>query len=278
MSGGLRPLVWVLALAVVALPVVAAVNGWIGRDAWPLRTLRVVGQVSPAHDQALRQTVLPFAHSGFFAVNLDQAQVAVRSLPWVATAVVRKRWPDVLEVEVQEHRPFARWGDAQLLSTNGRLYPAAGMPAPTGLPQLDGPPLRVPEVLALYNRASDLFGREGLRVVALGVDARGSWSLRLDNGAQVLIGRDDADRRLTRFARLLPQLQAERDALLQRADLRYANGFALTWQAVPKRPSAAPSDPAVPAAMPANVPSAMAGRVPWPLATRPPLLASGAAA
>jgi cell division protein FtsQ len=272
MSAGMRLLTWLLALAVVALPVVAAVNGWIGRDAWPLRTLRVAGQVSPAHDEALRRTVLPFARGGFFAVKLDQAQAAVRNLPWVATAVVRKRWPDVLEVEVEEHRPFARWGQSQLLSVNGRLYPAAGMPVPAGLPQLDGPPLRVPEVLALYNRASELFGRDGLHVVALGVDARGSWSLRLDSGAKVLIGRADADRRLSRFARLLPQLQAERGAVLQRADLRYANGFALTWQAPAKRvPVPASTPPAPPAAA---APSA----APRSLAMRLPLLASGACA
>ncbi len=235
MSAGLRVLAWVLALVVVALPVVAAVNGWIGRDAWPLRTLRVIGQVSPAHDDALRRTVLPYARGGFFAMDLDAAQAGVRNLPWVASAVVRKRWPDVLEVEVEEHRPFARWGKDQLLSVNGRLYPAAGMRVPDALPRLDGPPLRVPEVIALYNRASELFGRDGLRVLALGVDARGSWSLLLDNGAEVVVGRADTDRRLGRFARLLPQLQAERGALLRRADLRYANGFALTWQAAPSR-------------------------------------------
>lgn len=266
---------WLLALVVVALPVVAAVNGWIGRDAWPLRTLRVVGQVSPAHDEALRRTVLPYARGGFFAMDLEAAQAAVRNLPWVADAVVRKRWPDVLEVQVEEHRPFARWGKAQLLSVAGRLYPAAGMPVPAGLPQLDGPPQRVPEVVALYNRAGALFGRDGLRVTALGVDARGSWSLALDNGAEVVVGRTDAERRIGRFARLLPQLQAERGAALARADLRYANGFALRWQALPKpSPAVSPSAPAG-----AAVPSSRRLQAAWsPRRTRHSPFASGATA
>jgi cell division septal protein FtsQ len=34
---------WMLAVALVVLPVVAVVNGWIGAQRWPLRTLRVEG-------------------------------------------------------------------------------------------------------------------------------------------------------------------------------------------------------------------------------------------
>ena len=255
MSGGLRPLVWVLALAVVALPVVAAVNGWIGRDAWPLRTLRVVGQVSPAHDQALRQTVLPFAHSGFFAVNLDQAQVAVRSLPWVATAVVRKRWPDVLEVRITEHKPFARWGEDKLLSEHGRLFPMPKELTGLDLPQLGGPDSQVQEVTALYNESRQLFAPMGLDVTTLVMDARGSWSLLLGNGTQVVIGRTDARPRLGRFARMLPQLLAAQAQPLVRADLRYTNGFALSWGEAPKAPPPA----ATPSPLPA--PIAAAGRL-----------------
>jgi len=35
--------------------------------------------------------------------------------------------------------------------------------------------------------------------------------------------------RLTRFARLLPQLLSQKQLPLVRADLRYTNGFALSW-------------------------------------------------
>ena len=46
-----RILAWALAVALVALPVVAVVQGWIGADRWPLRTLRIndnLQQVDPA--------------------------------------------------------------------------------------------------------------------------------------------------------------------------------------------------------------------------------------
>lgn len=229
MSALLRTLVWTLALAVVALPVVAVLQGWIGADRWPLRTLRVSGDLVHVEDAALREAVMPFAREGFFAMRLADAQAAVAALPWVESAEVRKRWPDVVEVHVVEHRPFARWGEDRLLSEQGRLFPAAGIEPPPRLPLLDGPDSRVAEVVALYNQSRELFTPIGYEVRALSLDTRGSWSLVLSNGTRITVGSQQARPRLERFARLLPQLLQYRTERLERADLRYTNGFALAW-------------------------------------------------
>ncbi len=229
MTALVRFLAWALALALVALPVVALVNGWIGADRWPLRTLRIQGDLERVDAQRVRATVLPFAGSGFFAVRLSDARAAVARLPWVERAEVHKRWPDVLEVRIVEHRPFALWGKDRLLSEHGRLFPRKGVIAPKGLPQLDGPDARVAEVVALYNESRALFAPTGRNVRALALDARGSWSLALSGDIDVTVGSSEARLRLARFARLLPQLVEQRPSGLRHADLRYTNGFALVW-------------------------------------------------
>lgn len=228
MNAALRILAWTLALLLVTLPVVAVVNGWIGAGHWPLRTLRVEGRLQRVDAQRLRATVLPYAAKGFFAVRLADAQAAVARLPWVERAEVRKRWPDVLEVSIVEHRPFARWGNDRLLSQHGRLFPSQGA-MPAGLPLLDGPDSRVADVVALYNESRALFAPSGVDVRALKLDPRGSWSLVLSNGTDVIIGSSEARLRLARFARLMPQLLSQKQLPLVRADLRYTNGFALSW-------------------------------------------------
>jgi cell division protein FtsQ len=259
MSNLLRVLTWILALALVALPVVAVFNGWIGAERWPLTRLRVVGDLHRVDAQQLRAVVMPYARHGFFAVQLTQAQDAVERLPWVERAQVRKRWPDVLEVAVVEHQPFARWGNDRLLSAEGALFPVPRNVDAGALPQLGGPDGQVKDVVALYNESSQLFAPMGLKVDALVMDARGSWSLRLGNGLDVVIGRADARPRLLRFSRLLPRLLGDPRALL-RVDLRYTNGFALTWgeasrdpglgarDSVRARATATPATPAAPAA------------------------------
>ena len=240
MSAMLRLVGWLLAVALVALPVVAVLNGWIGAGHWPLTRLRASGEFERVDPAALRETLLPYARSGFFAVDLASAQAAVSTLPWVETAEVRKRWPDVLEVRVVEHRPFARWGRDRLLSEHGRLFAAKGASVPGGLPQFDGPDARVGEVVALYNESRALLAPVGIDVRAVELDPRGSWSLRLDNGAQVVVGRNEARARLARFVRLMPQLLGQQEQRLVRADLRYTNGFALSWTAAPAPAAAQP--------------------------------------
>lgn len=238
MNAMLRLLGWTLAVALVALPLVAVLNGWVGAGHWPLTKLRATAQFDRVDDTLLRQTLLPYARQGFFAVRLDDARAAVARLPWVEHAEVRKRWPDVLEVRVVEHVPFARWGEDRVLSEHGRIFPAEGIDIPTGLPLLHGPDGRAEDVVALYNEALVLFGPLGIGVQAVELDPRGSWTLDLASGARVVVGRSEARARLGRFVRLMPQLLAQQAQRLVRADLRYTNGFALSWAPVFAGPSA----------------------------------------
>lgn len=65
MNATLRILAWLLALALVALPVVAVLNGWVGAERWPLVKLRVSGDFKRVPDEELRAVVLPYARAGF---------------------------------------------------------------------------------------------------------------------------------------------------------------------------------------------------------------------
>lgn len=266
MTALLRLFGWLLAIALVALPPIALFNGWWGSERWPLTQMRVSGTFERVEPAQLQAVLKPFAARGFFAVNLDAAQHAVARLPWVERADVRKRWPDVLEVVVVEHRPFARWSRARLLSDRGRLFPARDATVPTGLPQLAGPDTRVPEVVALYNESKALFAPIGIDVRRVELDARGSWTLGLSNGAELVVGRFDARARLSRFARLMPQLLDRRMQPLKRADLRYTNGFALEW--VDEKPGLEIRDSgfekASPAPSPVPRPIALLFRIPNP--------------
>ncbi|MBN8791340.1 MAG: cell division protein FtsQ/DivIB [Stenotrophomonas nitritireducens] len=232
MSAVLRILAWLLAIALVALPVVAVLNGWVGAERWPLAKLRVHGEFKRVPGEELQKALLPYARAGYFAVKLQEAQHAVEQLPWVESAQVRKQWPDVLEVSIVEHKPFARWGKDRLLSEQGRLFATPHGLENAPLPELDGPDSKTAEVVELYNDSRALFAPAGVDVRALAMDARGSWSLALDNGTEVIVGRDDARSRLGRFVRVLPQLTRTQVPIV-RADLRYTNGFTLSWGTPP---------------------------------------------
>jgi cell division protein FtsQ len=225
----LRIAAWLIAIALVALPVVAVTQGWIGGERWPMRKLVVRGEFHLVEDAQVRAAVLPYVRRGFFAVDLDGVRGALSALPWVRRVEVRKRWPDRLEVVVAEYKPLARWGASRMLAENGELF-LAPRNAMDALPRFDGPDARREEIMAFYSEARPLFLADGLQVRELTLSARGSYTLRLSDGVMVDVGRGDPKKRLERFARLLPRLRANDARRLLRADLRYTNGFALTWQ------------------------------------------------
>ncbi len=226
----LKLVAWGIALTLVLLPVVGVLNGWFAAERWPVRQLRVDAEFNHVSAEQIRAAASSHLGTGFFALDLDRVRASVAALPWVEKVEVRKQWPDVLELRVLEHQPFARWGTDRLIGHNGTLFSAPGAESIQGVPHLAGPDDRLAEVIDFYTRSQKLFAEAGLRVVGVALSERGSWTLNLGSGAEVAIGREQATTRLQRFIAVLPRLTATRSDGFERADLRYANGFAIRWQ------------------------------------------------
>jgi len=229
MNALVRLLAWLLALRVVVLPVVAVLNGWFAAERWPLTQLRVSAEFQRVGAEQVQAAVRPHLGQGFFAVDLEGVRSALAGLPWVERVLVRKQWPDTLEIVLTEHRPAARWGESRLLSDSGTVFEVPAMDTLTGLPHFDGPDGQTAAVLQMYRQVAELGARAGLRVERLALSPRGSWTAVTVDGAELVLGRTDPLPRLQRFVAALPELLRADARPLLRADLRYANGFALQW-------------------------------------------------
>lgn len=225
----LRISAWLAALAIIALPVVAAMNGWLASDRWPFRQLSVSGEFVHVSVDEVRAAAAPALKPGYFAVDLEQVRSNVSALTWVEQVTVRKRWPDRIDIEVSERLPIAHWGDGQLLSASGDLFRAALGNSPESLPLLRGPDDQRLQVRDFYLQALATLAPTGIAPTGALLSGRGAWTLDLSNGGQLLLGREQAAERLVRFAAVYQKLSATDAGRLQRADLRYENGFALMW-------------------------------------------------
>ncbi len=234
-----RLLAWLVAITLIALPLVGVLQGWFAADRWPVRQLQVQGEFKHVSAEQLRAAVAPDLRAGFFALDLDRVRRSVAALPWVAEVEARKRWPDTLDLRVLELHPFAHWGQGRLLARDGRLFAVPDADAVENLPHLSGPDDRVVDVVDFYEEARREFARFRLRVDTVDLSERGSWSLQLSNGGTVVIGRDQPEQRLARFIAVMPILMQGRSEGFVYADLRYSNGFAVKW---PDAPAAPPSD------------------------------------
>lgn len=228
-----------VALLAVKLLLLAALLGggaWGGQQLldpqrFPLRTVRIESQLQHVAQTTIRETVRPFVGAGFLGVDVDAVRDGLESLPWVQSATVRRAWPDKLIVRVTEQQVLARWGQDGLLNTRGEVFRPKPEASWERLPLLRGPRDTGRMVAEQYVAMQGMLKPLGLTITHLSLDERRALSLRLDNGLQLGLGRQDSDLRLLRFVRVFPQVIQPRLAAIESIDLRYTNGFAVRWRA-----------------------------------------------
>ncbi len=203
--------------------------GIVARDRWPIRWLEINGSFQRVSAEQLRASLTPLVSSSFFTLDLQALRDAADRNSWVSAIKVQKRWPDTVVVEVEEFVPFAHWNRGQLISSRGEAFSVPEADGLRGLPWLYGPEDRLDQVLKHWTEFNDELAPAGLEIQQMTLDQRGSWSMVLNNGTSVHLGRDAAWERLQRLmsgwdALLQGQMAPPRDV-----DLRYTNGFAVLW-------------------------------------------------
>ncbi|PPE68548.1 cell division protein FtsQ/DivIB [Caldimonas thermodepolymerans] len=226
----------VLSAAAVLAFVWMAVT-WVTR--WPvfaIRAVRIEGDVTRNSASTIRANAVPKLAGNFFTIDLERAQRAFESVPWVRRARVQRVWPDRLAVHLEEHRPAAYWGEDRLVNTFGEVFDAnLGDVEDEDLPTLRGPEGSAAQVLALYRRLTPVIARLDTRIDTLVLSARGSWRAELDDGGRIEIGRGEPDEVLARVERFVAtwyQVSARYPGPLQYADLRHHNGYAVRIKGV----------------------------------------------
>ncbi len=197
-----------------------------------LRTVQVQGELHHVTREQVALIVRHHLQGNFFTLDLEAARDAFRKLPWVRNVNVRRRWPDRLEVVVEEHRALARWGDIALVNTHGELFQAA---SDDDLPVFYGPGEAVREVAGQYARFGALLAPTGMRIVQLALSPRRAWQIGTDSGMVIELGREDTEQRLERFSTVYARTLARLGVQVAYADLRYPNGFAV------RRPAQVPA-------------------------------------
>jgi cell division protein FtsQ len=183
-----------LLYAAVAVAIAAAALGWAARHPlFALSRIVVEGDVSHSSAATLRANVAPRLSGNFFTVDLAQARAAFEDVPWVRLAIVRREFPNVLRVNLQEHQPVAFWGaegGSTLVNSFGEVFEAnVGAVETDFLPRLWGPQAQAAQVLATWRAIAPMFEHLDLQVESLTLTGRGSWQAVLDTGGRIELGR-----------------------------------------------------------------------------------------
>ncbi|MDY6797626.1 MAG: cell division protein FtsQ/DivIB [Pseudomonadota bacterium] len=196
-----------------------------------IMAIDVTGEFSGENAPAVERSVSGWVGRSFFATDLSEIKTAVEERPWVASAAVRRAWPDRLEVEIREHKPLAYWDEGRLVSRSGVLFTPPNPQAAGRLPTLSGPDGRVRDVIAMARMLAERLAAHDLGFAGLALEQRGAWTLTLANGIEVVLGRDQVAERFERFLTVYETRLASRSGEVSRVDARYTNGVSVRWKA-----------------------------------------------
>lgn len=212
----------------------ALVTWFLSRPLFPLRELVVLTPPAQVTEAQLEYVARTAIRGNFFTIELDRVRAHFEKLPWVRRAEVRRRWPDGIELRLEEHQAVAYWttndsGDTRLVNRQGEVFTAS---SDASMPAFAGPQGSAALLLARHQAYSKLLQPMGVTLVGLMLSAREAWQLKLDNGLLIVLGREQEraplEARLTRFVSTWPAVEKNIGLQVAVADLRYPGGFALT--------------------------------------------------
>jgi cell division protein FtsQ len=225
-------------IGLVALTLLAGGGWWLAqRPMFTLTQIRIEGvQVELRHinTSTVRSTAVPRIKGNFFTTNLDDVRSAFEMVPWVRKATVRREWPNQLIVTLEEHTVLGTWGDdGRLISVKGDLFTAnlAEAEEDGRLVEFFGPDGSEKEVVTRFNELQQWFAPINLMPELVQVSSRYAWTVKLNNGMAVELGREQSKttmkERVSRLVNVYPQLVALLQDRIESVDMRYPNGLAL---------------------------------------------------
>ncbi len=200
------------------------------RETWPIRHVGVEGEFQYISKEGIQSKIMPLIRDGYFAIDLQEIQQAVMSLPWAEKVQVQRIWPDGVKLRLYEQRPVVRWQEDSLLNIHGEVFKPLNIDEFKFLPVLYGPAEQRQQLLEImYGLRVNLMD-QGLRLTEFRVSNRQSWLLAMGNGMTVQLGRFEPLNKLTLLLKAFVVLGNELVDKIAYVDMRYPNGYAVRWR------------------------------------------------
>jgi len=204
----------------------------------PIKQVQIEGSFQFTEQEELHRAIELYAQDSFLQLDLNHLKHQLEQHPWIDTVAVARMWPDKLVVRVVEEQPIARWGKKGFLNMRGDIIEVEKTTKIQSLPLLHGDDRDAREIMNQYLRMGKLLAQQDLVLSAVELDRSRSWSLTLQSGLIIKLGRDRLWEKLQNLLAAKTGDLGERFDRVQVVDMRYPGGFAVRWKAPVEEPAA----------------------------------------
>jgi cell division protein FtsQ len=191
----------------------------------PIEHYQLASELAYVKPKEVNQVLERYLGRSFWAIELDVIQAELMRLDWVNQALVKRRWPNQLYVEIEEQAPFARWGYLGLVTQAGEVFFPKNREGFDHLVRVEGELSESENILVSLEVFQQKLSMIGFSINSLTHEMNGVWRIELLNGSQVILDAKESIHKMDLFIAAYPQLAESLRKSPQVYDLRYSNGF-----------------------------------------------------
>lgn len=201
-----------------------------GADWLPIKYVRVEGVFQYLAKDEIKQLLQEQVSAGLYNADIQQISESVQSLSWVKNVTVKRIWPDSIDIKIKEQTPVVRWKDNSLINIEGEIFTPDNISEFTHLPILAGPAGNEKELLEVMKDLAIELSDQKIKLTEFRVSDRRAWYIKCQNNMQLILGRNEPLIKFQRFLKTLAIIGEQQIAKVAVVDLRYPNGYALSWK------------------------------------------------
>lgn len=195
----------------------------------PVESVKVEGEFKHLSRVEASRLISEAINRDFINLDIGELKDRLEQHPWVERAVVVRGLSRTLRVTIIEQTPIAVWGEVGYLNHRGQVVHTDQTQKLAELPVLDGREKDSKKIMRQFQNLSQLLRSRNLTIRQLWVDDLGGWTVKLEGGVQLVLGKDQLPEKVQRFLTVYDEYLVQRFAAVERVDLRYANGLAVAW-------------------------------------------------
>ena len=199
----------------------------VSSEFYPIKQFKVVSTIKELNQADIDKVIQPYIGQSFWRVPLQQLQAELTRLDWVFRAEVRRVWPDMLLIRIQEQEPVVRWKEFGLLNNQGELFYPKSIAPFERLVVLSGDELRSRDLLKVLAQLQQALDEGGWVIRRLSEQVDGVWRLELTQGLVLWLDPEDWQHKIKRWLIAYQQVSKESRKVAEEIDLRYSNGFVI---------------------------------------------------
>ncbi len=196
----------------------------------PIKHVKVGGEFQHLSKNEIEAALEPLVDVGFFDADVQMIHDTLTQMIWVENATVNRVWSDTLSIKIKEKHPVVRWGNEALLNNRGEIIKPTDIMPFENYPILYGVEGQEIKSLEIMKGVNTALSDQEMSIAEFSINNRWAWKIKLTTGLEILLGRNDQLKKLQRFMKTLDVLGREQINAMAVVDLRYPNGYAVSWK------------------------------------------------